>query len=167
MVHVEKASEFQLKYKGIYDLDGFYRDMASFFHDRKYILQESLYKHKIPEIQFGWEAWRDDSEFKRSKIRIDMWSWNTKEVQVKVGGKERTMYSGRIRMYITSELNYDYRNRFNESNIKKLMLKFLMRVVFFYRTLGEWDDLYYETNDLKNKLKASLNMVAQGGGWND
>jgi len=161
------VGDFNFQYKGVYDLDAFYADMAQFFNDRKYILNEDIYKHKIPEIQLNWSAYRDDSEFKRSYLKVNLWSFNTKEVRVKIGGKEKVMYDGRVRMFITSKLIYDQKKRYEKNELLKLMRKFLMRVIFFYKILGDWDDLFYETNDLKNIIKAAVNSSAQGGGWND
>ena len=77
------------------------------------------------------------------------------------------MYDGRVRMFITSKLIYDQKKRYEKNELLKLMRKFLMRVIFFYKILGDWDDLFYETNDLKNIIKAAVNSSAQGGGWND
>lgn len=161
------VGNFNFQFKGIYDLDAVYADMARFFDDRKYVLTEDIYKHKLPELQFNWSAYRDDSEFKTSSIKLTIWSFNTKEVKVKIGGKEKTMYDGRIRMFITSKVTYDKKKRFQKNAITKLMFKFLTSVVLFYKILGDWDDMFYETNDLKNIIKAAINSSAQGGGWND
>src|SRR3989344_7840983 len=123
-----------LKYKGIFDYAGMYSMMRSWFKDREYDFWEKRYKHKAKpggaEIEINWEAWRDITPLFRNWIYVYFHIWDYQDVEVIKDGQKKRMAKARMLIRYSWRIEIDYEDRWEDSKLKRMLLKFLIDYVY-------------------------------------
>ncbi len=158
----------RIKYKGLYDLDGLYRFMANWLRQRRYELNETLYKSKPPEMELRWTAERKKTGFVMEVITIYYHSWGEYDLDVVVNGKKKKMTNARFILTIGGKMEAPYadifgRERWTHNAVERRLL-LLFTNWFAKRELESvyWDALYYEMYKFQGEIKDFLKLEAKG-----
>lgn len=161
-----------LKYKGIFDYQGMYSMMQSWFKDREYDFWEKRYKHKAraggAELEINWEAWRDITPLFRNWIYVYFHLWDYQEVEVIKDGQKKRMAKARMLIRFSWHIEVDYEDRWEDSKFKRMLLKFLIDYVY-RKELSEpmGDKLWYNCNKLQQETKKFLGMGSHSDVYDD
>lgn len=153
--------QMTIKYRGTFDFDALFKMLHDWFKHRKYDLYEGKYKHKIDtkgaEQEIGWMAERKITHYFKYKFNIDFKFWELKDIDVE--GKK--MQYGRVRIYITPTVFFDYGERFEKTPFLKKLHDFFINVVYLDDfAVFHWDKLYYIGYDLHQEIKDTLEMTS-------
>ena len=167
---------FIIKYSGIFDLDNLYRTIHEWVVDQRFYFQEDEVKHKVPspagaEQDYLFTGWRNINEYARFNIMVHIKLYDLKEVEVIKEGRRKILSKSRLRIYVSGNVELDYKNRFEKN-------KFLLALRKFYNKYilkeGEgiiggvwWDQLYYHLNKLTTVIKEFLDMESKGNAYYD
>ncbi len=160
----EKLHLVELRFNGLFDLDGLYAAVVDWSKNYGYRWHEYTYKHKVPspkgaEQELMWLITKNVTEYISHKVTIITHIWDMTEVTVDVGGKPRVLTNARMYIKMTPELTYDWQKRFDKGGK-------------FGKKLGEWyakikskeiesiyiDTLYYRVWNLHAVMKKYFDM---------
>ena len=160
-----------IKYKGLYDLDGLYRFMANWMRQKRFEVFETLYKSKPPELEFRMYGERKVSGFVMNIVKVHYHSWGEYDLDVVANGKKKKMTNARMIITISGEIRAPFedifeRPRWTSSAIERRLLS-LFRKWFMKRELESvyWDSLYYEIYKFHTAIKEYLKMTAEGNAY--
>lgn len=155
-----------LRYKGLYDLDGIYKLIRQWLDDRRYDFMEKIYKDKAAS-PFGNEVEHDMvpelkvNEFIKFHIHIVTKFFDYKEFEAEIDGEKKMVSDGRFFIKLSAEIEFDYQNRF-KSDFQKKLLKFLVKTLLVrYYEFKYYDKLTYDLYDLQAKLKKFIKMESE------
>ncbi|MBI2144374.1 hypothetical protein HYU17_04475 [Candidatus Woesearchaeota archaeon] len=175
-VHMPKAAPYstrqgwythRIKYKGMFDLDGFYKTMALWFKERRFELHEKLYKSKPPELRIEWEAERKRTSFVKELVFVYVHMWGDYNVEVIQNGRKKKMANVRMIVTVDGDIEAPYadifgQKRWTATNIERRILRVFQRWIILREVQGlYWDRLYYELYDLYGTLKEFLKFGAR------
>jgi hypothetical protein len=152
----------RIKYKGMFDLDGFYRTMALWFKDRRFELHETLYKGKPPELEIRWRAERKRTSFVKEFVNVRLHMLGEYDVDAIVKGKKKKMAKGRLTVAIYADVEAPYEDIFGEkqwtaTNIERRLLRLFQGWIFKKELEGLYQDqIYYEVYSLYSTMKGYL-----------
>lgn len=152
-----------VKFKGEYDWDGLYKLITQWVLNRRYIMQEGRYKNKKlssagNEIQLTIIGEKKETAYTKLWIDIYIHSWDLKEKQVVVDGKKKLMTGGRFSIEITTDIEFDWQNKYTDSKFKEAMGK-----LYYWLMKKEFENIYidaqeYEALKLEHEIKKFLKM---------
>lgn len=158
----------RIKFRGLYDLDGLYSFMANWLRQRRYEIQETLYKAKPPELEIVWRGERKITGFVMEALTINYHSWGEYDLDVMVNGKKKKMTNARMILTLSGEIRAPYEDIFGRprwtANAVERHLLDLFRNWFMRRELESvyWDTLYYEMYKFNGAIKDFLKYEAKG-----
>jgi hypothetical protein len=163
---MREAHPQRLKYRGIFDLDGFLRTVRQWMIDRGYEFHEKNVKYKVPspagaELEMEWEAWLKVTAYVKFWIKVGYHMFDVKEVEVIKDGKKQKLTSARMLMEIWGQVDLDYTNRFKGSRFAEALQDFYHKYVIRKDLDNIWEDeLYYRVYKLYSVAKQYLEMEA-------
>lgn len=155
-----------LRYKGVYDFEGLYKLLISWFNDMDYRYIEAVYKDKS-DTPFGNEVeWKmvpdkEVTDFVKYKLGIYVHLWDVKEFEAERHGKKVKLCDGRVKVVIErATVEFDYQNYFNSKRLEGLRNFMISKMFKKHYELNYIDPLEKEMLDLQAKIKAHLGMVS-------
>ncbi len=155
-----------LRYKGIYDLDGIYKLMRQWLDERRYDFMEKIYKDKVGS-PFGNEVEHEMipelkvNDFIKFHITIVTKFYDYKEFEAVIDGEKKKVSDGRFFIKISASIEFDYQNKF-KTDFEKKLLKFLIKTLLVrYYEFKYYDKLAYDVYDLHAKLKKFIKMESE------
>jgi hypothetical protein len=128
----------KLRFKGVYDMKGLLSLVYKWYIENKYEYHEKLYKDKIEtafgnEIEIKMEGTKKVTEYYMYQIFVEFHQWESKDITVKVNGKDVHMMQGRIEIKISGKLITDWQNQFKKGTIWEKAQDFMEKNVI------KWD----------------------------
>ncbi|MAG20261.1 hypothetical protein CL618_02410 [archaeon] len=152
----------KIKQSSTFSLDELYKMMYYWFERHDYVFKEKEYAEqrtqgsKLYEIR--WYAERKVTDYIKFVIEVGLFFSGIKDVEVeKDGGKMKTQ-GGTVEMRFSAHLRKDYEGNWESSPVLKMIRGMYDKYIIGSRIEGYEDDLYEETYDLMNEVKAFLNM---------
>jgi hypothetical protein len=161
---LEKTLE--IRYNGIYDLDGLYRMIREWLYARRYDYMEGINKDKTAG-PFGneveWEMYPEIKidEFIKYKIEIKTKFYDVKEFEAVIDGQKKKVNNGKFWIKINGKVEFDYRDKFEKKPLHRHMREFLIKKLFKrYYEIRHVDHLTHEIFRLHAEIKKFLKMEA-------
>ncbi|MDB4303476.1 hypothetical protein N9934_01615 [Desulfosarcina sp.] len=156
-----------LKKKGIIDLQKLFADIKKWYQNHGYEFIESDYKIKTPspigtEEEAHMNGWRNEDDFNRWWIYLQINMWDSTPVDVMKDGKVVRMYKCRVKIRFKVQFEFDYENQFEKSKLMLGLRKWYMQNIIKRRVQIEGDKFEYEFHDLHDLIKRDLDMEATG-----
>lgn len=155
-----------IKYKGVYDFEGFYRLIRKWFKERNYDFSEPLYKDKTGgalgnEIELKLYGEKKVTEFVKYHIKLETWKIEMKEFDAKIDGETKKVTDGRMFVKITEvAVEFDWQNKFKSGWQDKLLNFMIGKVLRRYYEIKFMGPLEGEAYDLHEKLKKHLGSTS-------
>ncbi|MGV8161961.1 MAG: hypothetical protein ACP5N2_01345 [Candidatus Nanoarchaeia archaeon] len=155
--------EIEIRYKGIYDLDGIYKVIRGWLDARRFDYMEKVHKDKATnpwgnEVEWEMTPMRKVDGFIAYNIFIRTKFYDVKEFEAVVHGHKRMVTDGRFWIEITGNVEFDYTNRFKTEFSKKLITFLVKRVFWKYYRIHHVERLYWDLYDLHNEIKTFMKM---------
>ncbi|MFT4311084.1 MAG: hypothetical protein ACMXX7_00490 [Candidatus Woesearchaeota archaeon] len=159
-----------VKYKGVYEFEGFYRMMRDWFDRRKYDFTEKVYKSKRDgpgtyEAEFALEAEKKITEYAKYDIELLLKFINVQEREVKTENGIKKVTDGRVELrIIKATTTFDYQNKFKGSlffglleysKLQDFVIDVLLKNYYEFKYYGPLEG---EILDFHKKMKEHLNM---------
>ena len=132
------VDHLKLEYKGIFDINNFFRLVDSFYFERGLEKRDNkTYEHNTPKGKFiEWEnyTWKKISaEYIREMIKMRTLMYELKKIDVvKDDDTKAKLMHGRVLIYLDGYLETDYEHRWDETPffifLRTLYDKFLYKV---------------------------------------
>lgn len=152
-----------LRFMGIFDYDGLYDLIYSWFKDNQYNVQEKKHEFKPTkagkDIKIIWEGDRKVTGYVKYLIMIELEVYDFKPVEVIENDVKKKKCKGRVEIRITAQAELDYENKWETSEfnlkLRSFMHKYLLK---YYIAFKVWDPFYYKIFGLLTNIKQFLNM---------
>ena len=171
------APTLVIKDEGIFDFEGLYKTLVSWFIDQGYRFEELSLKHKVPslagtELEYIWFAWRRHNEYTKFCVDMIFKLYDAKDLDVIKDGKKKRLTKARILCEFYGYLELDYSKRFSGNKFLQGLNKFLQYQILMKPMEGVigsmwWDELYYRTLKLHAVIKEYLALEAKGNAYFD
>ena len=166
MVEKDKLFASKIKHKGIFDFTSTYKVLYEWLVDEGYDVNEKAYKENIgaggaKEIEIEWIALRKISDYFRFVLKIQFHVLGMTDVEVEIDGVKQKMNKGQFELKVTSTLEKDYENRWEN----KAGFKFLRTLYDRYLISGRIEDyegkLLAEMDEFIAQVKAFLALIGK------
>ncbi len=130
-VHLSQG--YQIRERGVFNLDKLYKDMYAWLADNKYDFNEKLHQHKTSdrgkEIEFKWEAEREVTDFIKYDIDVHV-------LLMDINPVSENLVAGFAKITFTTKIVVDYKDQWVSSRFKNFLLN-LYTKVFFKDTISK------------------------------
>lgn len=142
--------QLKLTYEGLFDLNGLYRTIDSWFYEKGYDKFElKNFEQVLPsgkDVQIELLPWKKTTDYFKNEIRVRMKFINVKNVEIEKEGNKININQGKVMMIFDGYLTSDYENRW-ESNallyfLRTLFDKYIFRGYFAKAEKWLVNDLY-------------------------
>ncbi|PIY60417.1 hypothetical protein COY95_01895 [Candidatus Woesearchaeota archaeon CG_4_10_14_0_8_um_filter_47_5] len=155
-----------IKFKGVVDIQDFYKKLHDWFVRRKFELHEQVYKAK--QTDFGqedenfWYAQRRENWYHMVYMNLYIWTRKQRDVEVIKDGKKKTLQKMEFYICIKTLWILDWQNLFQDSDFTRKIGKFFHNVIYDNEWFVlNWDKFYYYTIKLQEEIKEWLGMEAR------
>ena len=159
--------ETYLRYKGLFDFDGLYAGVVDWAKNYNYFFHEKVYKHKVPsakgaEQELRWSLTQKVDEYVIYEFILEFHIWDMKEVKVNVGGRQKSLSSGRIEIKVAPLLHTDWQKKFDEKVWwQRLLGKLYFKVMITDIEVFHIDTLRYRHNNILAHIRKLLDMESK------
>ncbi|MFA6073221.1 MAG: hypothetical protein WC758_03850 [Candidatus Woesearchaeota archaeon] len=154
--------EIEIRYKGIYDLEGIYKTIRGWLDSNRYDYMEKIHKDKQTnpwgnEVEWEMVPCRKVDGFIMFYIYIRTKFYDVKEFSSVVHGHKRNVTDGRFWIEITGVVEYDYGGNFSSEFGKKLLNLIIKKIfkkyfrIYYHERLKA--DIYKLHNEIKEFMK--------------
>lgn len=154
--------QLKLTYEGIFDLNGLYRMIDSWFYEKGYDKWElKNYEQVMPhgkDITIELLPWKKITDYFKNTIRIRINGVGIKDIEVEKKGVKLKLNQGKIMMIFDGYLESDYEHRW-----EKKPYFFLIRTVFdkylfkrYFNKFEKW--LINDVYDIHGRIQRFLNL---------
>ncbi len=154
--------QMKLTYEGIFDLNGLYRTIDSWFYEKGYDKWEfKNYEHVFPtgkQVEIELLPWKKTTDYFKNTIRIRLKAVNVKDVELEKEGVMLRLNHGKVMLIFDAYLESDYENMWE----KKPMF-FFIRTIFdkfifksYFSKFEKW--LVNDVYDLHGRIQKYLNL---------
>jgi hypothetical protein len=147
-----------IRYKGVFDLDGFIQAIIDWFNTGGY--EHYFDTTKTKNTDFGLEeeynirGWYNETEYHRVHVNVFMHIYDSNKVEVVENNEKKIMTKAAIHIMLSGKLEYDYMGQFKGSSFAKKLKKFMDEKVINQRYDVIWrDDMHYRIQGLANYVK--------------
>ena len=155
--------EIEIRYKGVYDLDGIYKTIRGWLDQNRLDYREKIHKDKATnpwgnEVEWEMTPERKVDGFIKYEIYIRTKFFDVKEYDAVIHGHKHRLTDGKFWIEITGNVVFDYKNNF-KSDFAKKMLDLLVKKIFrrYYR-VHHVEKLYKDMYVLHNEIKKYMKM---------
>ena len=157
----------RIKYRGMFDYDNLMRTMRQWIIDSGYEFLETSYKHKVPspagyDQMISWKGWRKVTGYVKYNLYVFFHLWDIKDLEVIKDNKKQQMWSARVLIEISGDVELDWSNYFERGNSKFLLglRDWINKYFMFNKIMGGWsDEHYYRMYKLHLVTKQALGMT--------
>ena len=156
------VDQLKLTYEGLFDLNGFYRMVDSWFYEKQYDKYELRnYEQVLPtgkDIEVELLPWKKTTTYFKNIIRMRMRFLNVKDAEIEKEGAKIKVNQGMIRLIIDGYLETDYEGWWKERHlfyfIQILFDKYIYKSHF--NKYQGW--LIHDIQDLHSRIQKYLNL---------
>jgi len=162
-----------IHYSGLFDFEGLYALVVDWAKNEQYMWTETDYKHKVPsprgaEQEFKWNMFKKVTEYITFEIKMEVHIWNMLDVDVNVNNRKKTLTSGKVYIWIDSNMGYDWQKRFKGSSFLLFLNNLYHSLIFrqkFENLYGE--QIFYRSHELQGLIKKFFDMQAKKYAYED
>lgn len=150
-----------VRYKGIYDLDGLYKMIRGWFDARRYDYMEKRYKDKVGgpfgnEVEIEMRPELKVTDFIKFHIEVNTHMWEVKEFEAEIDGKKKLVTDGRFFIKLNCWIEFDYQGKIKTNFQKKLINFMIKKVLRRYFEIKWYDKITYDLYNLQAEIKKFL-----------
>ncbi len=159
--------QMKLTFEGIFDLNGLYRTIDSWFYEKNYDkFEKKNFEQIMPtgkDVEIEILPWKKTTDYFKNIIRMRMKFVEVKDVEIEQKGVKMRLNQGRVMIIFDGYLESDYDQRWESSSfwmaVRDWWMKYIMRreIESIYH-----DEIYYRTFKLQKIIKGYLDMEAKG-----
>ena len=169
MVEKDIIFNTSMKYKGLFDMSGFYQFCYDWLiEETEMVLTETKYKEKITgdskEVHITWEGYRKLTDYFKFSIKIKYLVVQLKTVEVNQNGKKIKTNQGEVKMMVKSTLERDWQGKFETTAFRKFLRSIYEKYIIASRIDQMEEKVIDETNEYLNQAKAFLDLEAKRSG---
>ncbi|MFH2021218.1 MAG: hypothetical protein ABIJ34_07400 [archaeon] len=148
-----------IKFRGIFDFDGFYKFMVKWIKDHDF----DFYETKV----WDYPPYRIHKLMGRKKVSFycmflllpEIWVWEAKPVEIIKNGSTLHLTEGRMKVVINGGYILDYDGDFEKGPGMKKVEKFLIDKLMYHENLLKYFDYFdYYLHDYVTDVKKYLEM---------
>ena len=156
------VDQMKITYEGIFDLNGLYRTIDSWFYEKGYDKYEKKnYEQVLPtgkDIEIELLPWKKTTDYFQHILRIRMKFVNVKDVEVEKKGVKLKLQQGKIMMIFDAYLESDYEQKWSKTPMLFFLRTLYDKYIFkkYFEKQEKW-----LTNDLfqmHGKIQQFLNL---------
>ena len=152
-----------LKYKGVYDYEGFYKTIRSYFEQRKYIFREKRYKDKAQdfghEVEMFLDADKEVDEFVKYVVELNVLIQEVSEFETEKERVKQKVTGGRLRIkIIKAEVEFDWQGKYSGKFAKKALTFFVKKMFKKYYLIRYVGPFRNDVMGLYTAIRKHLNM---------
>jgi len=165
--------KMMLHYTGLFDFDGLYALIIDWAKNYGYIWYEIDYKHKVPsprgaEQEFKWLMHKEVTEMVSFDIRFEVHIWDLVELEVEVGGKKKTLTSGKIYIWMFPDITFDWQKKFTGSTFRRKLFDVYYKKVAKKRLDNVYaEQILYRMYDLQALIKQFFDLQSKRHAYKD
>ncbi len=154
--------QMKLTFEGIFDLNGLYRTIDSWFYEKGYDkLEKKNFEQVLPggkDIEIEILPWKKTTDYFKNIIRIRMRFVNVKDVEVEKKGVKLKLNQGRIMMIFDGYLVSDYDQKWEDKPMFFLIRTLFDKYVFksYFTKFEKW--LVNDVYDVHGRIQRFLNL---------
>jgi len=154
--------QMKLTFEGIFDLNGLYRTIDSWFYEKNYDKWEKRnYEQVMPtgkDIEIELLPWKKTTDYFKNTIRIRMRFTNIKDVEIEKEGVKLRLNQGKIMMIFDGYLESDYEGKWEEKPLFFLIRTLFDKYVFrpYFNKFEKW--LVNDVYDVHGRIQRFLNL---------
>jgi len=159
-----------VKYKGLFDLQGLYSLIRSWYDKRGFEFHENLYKTHEPKtgnMEVFIKGFRHDTPYMQVWVDVIFRLWDLHDVEVIHAGKKKQMMKARLTIQIESWIETDYERKWEKSKFFVSLRDFYEKYIIKRKIEMYINKIEYEVHNFQNALKKELKMEATGGAYTD
>lgn len=152
-----------LNYSGYLDWPHIYTAMTNWAKNENMKIFEPVYKDKtdaqgFTEREMTIAFIKKVDRLNKYIITVSIRLWDCQPVEITENGTKRTVERGRARFLLSSVIDRDWQNIFDESLFWKKMRRVYYQLRNWDWNLDHWDTLYAKAYDLNKVIKQALGM---------
>ena len=154
----DDGSHRTIKFKGVFDFDGFYKYMIKWIknHDCDF------YERKIWDYP-PYKIWHLEGRKKLNYavlfyIKPEIWLWDAKPVEVIRNGKVKHLTEARMKVVLDAGFTWDYDGDFEKAGLKEMEAFLFLKIMYHDMVLAWFDYIDYYIFDFMTDLKKYLEM---------
>ncbi len=152
----------KIGYNGLFDAAELYKLIDYYFRERAYTKHELRnYEHVYPsgkQVEVVTEPYRKITDYAKYVIRVTIIMSGVKEVTVEQDGKKVKINQGEVNVQIDGFLEMDYEHRWEKKPMFYFLRTLFDQYVYKVNTERYEAGLSTECHDLKDQVKAFLNL---------
>ena len=142
--------QLKLTYEGLFDLNGLYRVIDSWFYEKGYDKFETKnYEMVLPtgkDIEIELNPWKKITEYFKVTMRLRLRFMNVKNVEIEKDGKKVKINQGKIWLIIDGYLESDYENKWEKNPLLYFLRTLYDKYIFkgYFAKAEKWcvNDVY-------------------------
>jgi hypothetical protein len=154
--------QLKLTYEGIFDLNGLYRTIDSWFYEKGYDKYEKKnFEQILPtgkDIEIEFLPWKKTTDYFKNILRIRLRMVGVKEIELEKKGITLKLQQGRIMMIFDAYLESDYEHKWDSKAIFFFLRTLFDKYIFrgYFAKAEKWlvNDLY----QLHGRIQQFLNV---------
>ncbi|MBW2965839.1 hypothetical protein KY342_01905 [Candidatus Woesearchaeota archaeon] len=154
--------QLKLTFEGIFDLNGLYRTIDSWFYEKGYDKWERKnFEQVLPsgkDIELELLPWKKTTDYFKNIIRLRMRFTNVKDVEVEKQGVKLRLNQGRVMMIFDGYLVSDYEGKWEEKPMFFLIRTLFDKYVFkpYFSKFEKW--VVNDVHDIHGRIQRFLNL---------
>ena len=148
-----------IKYRGVFDFDGFYKYVVKWIKDHDYDFYEKKVWDYPPYRIHYLEGRKKISFMTMFYIRPEIWVWDMKPVEIVKDGVVKHLVHASMKVVIDGGFIIDYDGDFEKSPGLVKIREFLIMKIMYHEMFIKWYDYSdYFLHDFMTDLKKYLEM---------
>ena len=154
--------QLKLTFEGIFDLNGLYRTIDSWFYEKNYDKWEKKNFEQImptgKDIEIEMLPWKKTTDYFKNIIKIRMRFTNIKDVEIEKQGVKLRLNQGKIMMIFDGYLESDYDSKWEDKPLFFLLRTLFDKYVFkpYFNKFEKW--LVNDVYDVHGRIQRFLNL---------
>lgn len=152
----------KIKERSVFSLDELYKLLYRWFELHMYDFQEQEYRNEVTgdtkHVEIKWHAEKKIDDYFKFVLEINFLVLGLADVEIEQDGIKIKTNKGEIETRVKAYIIKDYDKRWESSPIMRFLRDFYDKKIIKTRIDGYENELYEETYNFVNELKAFLNL---------
>ena len=154
--------QLKMTYEGLFDLNGLYRTLDSWFYEKGYDRWElKNYEQVLPSgktIEIELLPWKKTTDYFKNTIRIRLKCEGVKDVEIEKEGVKAKINQGKVMIIFDGYLESDYEHRW-EAKPTFFLIRTLFDKYVFKRHFDKFEKwLVNDVYDIHGRVQKFLNL---------
>jgi hypothetical protein len=159
-VEVGKVGPLQIA--GYFDWPKLYKDVTGWGSNELCQVWEEFYKDKVSpigkDIEIKWVFVRKVDRMHKYEMITFMKIWDCRPVEVTKDGTTKTLWYGRMQVYLTAKIDRDFQGLFDTPMMSKLWGIYDAVTSMEHFGFNHWDHWYYKMYELQAVIKDNFGV---------